>query len=75
MQDYILSVSKNHENVNGWVFDICPKEQFFKNAFFYLKKEKKPYPYTPIFEGNQTECSIVAELTKQHRLDDLPIER
>ena len=48
---YVLSVWKNHGDASKWLFDICDERSYFRNSFFYLKRYKKPYYYTPLYIG------------------------
>ena len=55
---YVLSVWKNYEEPKNWVYDICPLDQYFKNARHYLLENGKPYYYSPLYMGTHEQCEM-----------------
>ena len=66
MEEYVLSVWENHENPEEWRFDICPMDDYFKNALVFMVREKKPYYYSPITHGCWEYCSSLADEIRAH---------
>lgn len=71
---YVLSVWENHGDANKWLLDICDERSYLRNSFFYLKRYKKPYYYTPLYIGTHAECEKkILELRRKENEDEASV--